>query len=63
VNKFLKNNLKQEHVRVISGNVLTGTKINSDGHVGFYDQLVSVIPEGDKYEFLGWITHRSKAQC
>ena len=56
VSKFLKNNLKQEHVRVISGNVLTGTKINSDGHVGFYDQLVSVIPEGDKYEFLGWIT-------
>jgi Na+-transporting NADH:ubiquinone oxidoreductase subunit A len=55
VGKFLKNNLKQEHVRVISGNVLTGTKINSDGHVGFYDQLVSVIPEGDKYEFLGWI--------
>ena len=56
VSKFLKNNLKQEHVRVISGNVLTGTKINSDGHVGFFDQLVSVIPEGDKYEFLGWIT-------
>ena len=56
VSKFLKNNLKQEHVRVISGNVLTGTKINSDGHVGFYDQMVSVIPEGDKYEFLGWIT-------
>jgi len=55
VSKFLKNNLKQEHVRVISGNVLTGTKINSDGHVGFFDQLVSVIPEGDKYEFLGWI--------
>ena len=55
VSKFLKNNLKQEHVRVISGNVLTGTKINSDGHVGFYDQMVSVIPEGDKYEFLGWI--------
>ena len=64
VSKFLKNNLKQEHVRVISGNVLTGTKINSDGHVGFYDQLVSVIPEGDKYEFLGWITSiGSKAQC
>jgi Na+-transporting NADH:ubiquinone oxidoreductase subunit A len=56
VKKFLQNNLKQEHVRVISGNVLTGTKIDKDGHVGFYDNLVSVIPEGDQYEFLGWIT-------
>ena len=56
INKFLKNNLKQDHVRVISGNVLTGTQINKEDHIGFYDQLVSVIPEGDKYEFLGWIT-------
>jgi len=56
VKKFLANNLKQENVRVISGNVLTGTKIGKEGHIGFYDQLVSVIPEGDSYEFLGWIT-------
>jgi Na+-transporting NADH:ubiquinone oxidoreductase subunit A len=55
VKKFLQNNLKQEHVRVVSGNVLTGTKIGTADHVGFYDQLVSVIPEGDQYEFLGWI--------
>jgi len=56
VKKFLQNNLKQDHVRVISGNVLTGTKIGKEDHVGFYDQVVSVIPEGDQYEFLGWIT-------
>jgi len=56
VKKFLANNLKQENVRVISGNVLTGTKIGKEGHIGFFDQLVSVIPEGDSYEFLGWIT-------
>ena len=56
VKKFLQNNLKQDHVRVISGNVLTGTKIGREDHIGFYDHLVSVIPEGDDYEFLGWIT-------
>ncbi len=56
VKKFLHNNLKQDHVRVVSGNVLTGTRIGVEDHVGFFDQLVSVIPEGDKYEFLGWIT-------
>ena len=53
---MLHNNLKQDHVRVISGNVLTGTRIGKEDHVGFYDQLVTVIPEGDHYEFLGWIT-------
>ena len=60
VKKFLQNNLKQEHVRVISGNVLTGSKINKDGHIGFFDQLVSVIPEGDYFEFLGWLKPSAK---
>lgn len=40
--------------RVISGNVLTGTKLSSTSFLGFYDSLVSVIPEGDEYEFFGW---------
>lgn len=60
VSKFLKNNLKQEHVRVISGNVLTGTKIGKDDHVGFFDHVISVIPEGDHHEFLGWIAPSSE---
>jgi Na+-transporting NADH:ubiquinone oxidoreductase subunit A len=55
VKKFLENNLKQDHVRVVSGNVLTGTRIDKDGYVGFFDHLITVIPEGDYYEFLGWI--------
>ncbi|GIV38124.1 MAG: Na(+)-translocating NADH-quinone reductase subunit A [Cyclobacteriaceae bacterium] len=55
VKKILANNLKQDHVRVISGNVLTGTSIGREGHIGFFDHLVTVIPEGDYYEFLGWI--------
>lgn len=60
VKKFLSNNLKQENVRVISGNVLTGVRISKDGYVGFFDNLVSVIPEGDYYEFMGWITPSGK---
>jgi Na+-transporting NADH:ubiquinone oxidoreductase subunit A len=56
VKKFLNNNLKNDHVRVISGNVLTGTSIGKEGHMGFYDQMITVIPEGDHHEFLGWIT-------
>jgi Na+-transporting NADH:ubiquinone oxidoreductase subunit A len=45
--------------RVISGNVLTGKKIPADGFLGFYDSLVSVIPEGKYYEFLGWAMPRT----
>lgn len=56
VKKFLANNLKNDHVRVISGNVLTGTSIGKEGHMGFFDQMITVIPEGDHHEFLGWIT-------
>ena len=59
IKKFLQNNLKQDHVRVISGNVLTGTKIEMEDHIGFHDHLLSVIPEGDHHEFLGWIAPSS----
>ncbi len=54
VTNFVKGNLKSGHVRVISGNVLTGEKISLDGFVGFYHNQITVIPEGDYYEFLGW---------
>ena len=60
VKRFLANNLKQENVRVISGNVLTGYRIPKDGHIGFFDSVVSVIPEGDYYEFMGWIAPSAK---
>ena len=56
VKKFLENNLGNDHVRVISGNPLTGTSIGKDGHMGFFDQQISVLPEGDYAEFVGWIT-------
>lgn len=55
VKKLIEGNLNNDHVRVISGNPLTGTPIAKDGHVGFYDHQISVLPEGDYYEFLGWI--------
>ncbi|MGM0620917.1 MAG: Na(+)-translocating NADH-quinone reductase subunit A [Bacteroidota bacterium] len=42
--------------RIISGNVLTGTRVKPQNYLGFYDTMVSVIPEGDEYELLGWAT-------
>ncbi len=54
---LLERNLKREKdIRVISGNVLTGTKIRPDGYIGAFDNMVSVIPEGNRYRFLGWLT-------
>ncbi len=52
---LLAGNLTRENgIRVISGNVLTGAKVISDNFLGFYDSMVTVIPEGDYFEFLGW---------
>jgi Na+-transporting NADH:ubiquinone oxidoreductase subunit A len=55
IKKFIEGNTTNDHVRYISGNVLTGENIGEQGHLGFYDNLISVIPEGDKPEFMGWI--------
>ena len=55
VETLLSDNLAQENVRVISGNVLTGSRITNKGHLGFFDNQISVIPEGDHYEMLGWL--------
>ena len=46
--------LNEEHVRIIDGNVLSGKKITPKGHLGYYTNTVTVIPEGDDYEFFGW---------
>ena len=47
----------KEDLRIISGNVLTGTKVRKDDYLGAYDNQITVIPEGDKtYDFFGWAT-------
>ena len=46
--------LNEENVRVINGNVLSGEKIALKGHLGYYSDTITVIPEGDDYEFFGW---------
>jgi len=46
--------VKDEKFRVINGDVLTGKKTSPNGFLGFYNNTVSVIPEGDDYELFGW---------
>ncbi|MBE9467522.1 MAG: Na(+)-translocating NADH-quinone reductase subunit A [Bacteroidetes bacterium] len=54
IKNMIKQNITDNKLRFISGNVLTGKKIQPDGYLGFYDSQVTVIPEGDKYKFMGW---------
>jgi len=55
VQPLLQRNLTYSgDIRIISGDVLTGKKIDADGFLGFYDHQVSVLPEGNKPIFFGW---------
>nr|WP_321222111.1 Na(+)-translocating NADH-quinone reductase subunit A [uncultured Psychroserpens sp.] len=45
---------KDGNDRIISGNVLSGKQLKPDGSLGFYHNVITVIPEGDDYEFFGW---------
>ena len=45
---------KNGNDRIISGNVLTGKQVKPDGYLDYYSNTVTVIPEGDDYEFFGW---------
>lgn len=46
----------QQAERIISGNVLTGTKVEMNGYLGFFDNQITVIPEGNEIEPFGWAT-------
>ncbi len=55
---MISDNLTSDNVRIISGNVLSGEMISKEGFIGFYDDQVTVIPEGNYHEFFGWIMPR-----
>ena len=44
----------QEKFRLINGDVLTGSRTTPEGYLGFYNNTVTAIPEGDDYELFGW---------
>ncbi len=43
-----------EDLRYVSGDVLTGTNVGAEGFLGFFDNQVTILEEGNKYELLGW---------
>ena len=42
-------------MRIINGDVLSGYKVKSDGFLGYYNNNLSVLKEGNNYRMFGWI--------
>ncbi len=42
-------------IRIINGDVLSGKATHADGAVGFYNNTVSVLAEGNRYRMFGWL--------
>ncbi|WP_066632268.1 Na(+)-translocating NADH-quinone reductase subunit A [Labilibacter marinus] len=55
ISAYVQNNVEEGNLRYISGNVLTGGNVSKDGYLGSYDSQITVIPEGDEAEFMGWV--------
>lgn len=51
---IVKGNLEANNARVISGNVLSGVQVGEEGYLGYYENTITAIPEGDDYELFGW---------
>jgi Na+-transporting NADH:ubiquinone oxidoreductase subunit A len=54
INSLVEGKLEGTNNRIISGNVLTGKAKDSKDFLGYYDNMVTVIPEGNDYELFGW---------
>ncbi len=57
VSNLLKDNLSEEsdNIRIISGDVLSGKKIEINGFLGFNDDQITVVKEGNYHEMFGWL--------
>lgn len=45
---------KADEIRFISGDVLTGTNVGSEGFLGFFDDQITLLAEGHYHEMFGW---------
>ncbi|MDX1666922.1 MAG: Na(+)-translocating NADH-quinone reductase subunit A [Saprospiraceae bacterium] len=52
---LLKDNIKIDNVRIISGDVLSGEKKKREHFLNIFDDQVTVVEEGDYHELFGWL--------
>ncbi len=55
IGELLEGNFANDHVRILSGDVLSGSKVSKDGYLNFFDDQITVLEEGDQYEMFGWL--------
>ena len=55
VGELLKDNLTNDHIRIVSGDVLFGQTKESGNFLNYYDDQITVLKEGDYFEVLGWL--------
>lgn len=55
ISELVKDQLQSEHVRFVSGDVLSGKKKSKEQFLNFFDDQLTVLEEGDYHELLGWL--------
>lgn len=59
VEDLIKGNLQPleegKTIRFISGDVLSGQKVTKEQYLGYSDDQITVVEEGDEYEAFGWL--------
>ena len=59
IDSILSNSKVEDNSRILSGNPLTGDKVEENGFLGFYHHQISVLPEGNQHKFFlteGWLS-------
>lgn len=59
VESIIGDNQKPGDNRIISGDVLTGSAVDPDGFLGFFNHSITIIPEGNRKKFFiteGWLS-------
>ena len=55
IRSILGDGAKPGKKRLISGNPLTGVRVAETGFLHWYHNQLTAIPEGDAYQFMGWL--------
>ncbi len=55
IEELTKGNLANDHVRFISGDVLSGERKTQKQFLNFFDDQLTVVEEGDDYQLFGWL--------
>jgi len=51
----------ESSLRFINGDVLSGKTSSVNGYLGYYNNLISVIPEGNTYRIFGWLPFKDNS--